>query len=58
MYECCYRGLRAKTLHQRMMYEPILSQGATCENITLTYEVCMNVVTEGKAVFDRKKRPL
>ena len=39
MNECCYRGLRAKTLHQRMMYEPILSQGATCENITPTYDV-------------------
>ena len=47
MYECCYRGLRAKTLHQRMMYEPILSQGATCENITLTYDVWTNIATGG-----------
>ena len=30
MNQYCHRGLRAKTLHQCMMYEPILSQGATC----------------------------
>ena len=30
MNQYCHRGLRAKTLHQRMMYEPILLQRATC----------------------------
>lgn len=37
MYECCYRGLRAKTLHQHMMYEPMLfhvTDGAAQNNNT------------------------
>jgi len=47
MNQYCHRVLRAKTLHQRMMYEPILLQGATCENITPTYDVWTNIVTGG-----------